>query len=276
MDNAAPYIAELRIHPIKAMEPVAVRQVRVLESGGLEGDRQFALFDAEGKFVNGKRHARIHQLRSSSDLTERIVTLRAAEDHEWHSFAIDSERPRLNDWLSRFFGFPVRVQENQAGGFPDDTDSPGPTIISTATLQTVASWFDGITLEQMRVRIRANIEIGGVPPFWEDRLYGPQGQTVRFRVGDVEFEGVNPCQRCVVPTRNPLTGEAIPEFAKRFSEMREQTLPTWAERSRFNHFYRLAINTRVPPLEQGRIIHVGDPIRVISGGTGNLPVDADG
>ena len=58
----------------------------------------------------------------------------------------------------------------------------------------------------MRMRFRANLEIGEVPAFWEDRLYGESGTTVRFTVGAVCLEGTNPCQRCVVPTRDPLTG----------------------------------------------------------------------
>jgi uncharacterized protein len=40
-------------------------------------------------------------------------------------------------------------------------------------------------------------------------------------------------------------------------------LPTWAERSRFNHFYRLAINTIVPADQAGKIIRVGDEIEVV-------------
>jgi uncharacterized protein YcbX len=255
-------LARILIYPVKSLDALSLPAVRVLKSGAIEGDRRLALLDAEGKYVNGKRHARVHQLRSSFDALTRVLHLRGGDDRQVGSFDIDRDRAQLQDWLGEFFGFPVRLAENPAAGFPDDTDSPGPTLISTATLHEVASWFPGITPDQMRVRIRDNLEIGGVPPFWEDRLFGPAGALLRFRIGEVEFDGVNPCQRCVVPPRDPLTGESYPDFAKTFALKRAETLPPWAQRSRFNHLYRLAINTRVPPGNEGKTVRVGDEVLV--------------
>jgi uncharacterized protein YcbX len=42
-----------------------------------------------------------------------------------------------------------------------------------------------MSVDQMRRRMRANIEIDGVRGFWEDRLYTGSGETVSFVVGDV-------------------------------------------------------------------------------------------
>jgi len=125
------------------------------------------------------------------------------------------------------------------------------------------TWFPRLTVAEVRVRLRANLEIGGVGPFWDDRLYGEQGQVVRFQVGSVIFEGVNPCQRCVVPTRDPATAEAIAGFQKTLAERRRATLPAWAAISRFNHFYRLAVNTRLASGQQGGHIKVGDEVRLL-------------
>lgn len=256
------YLARILIYPVKSLEGLSLPSIRALKSGALEGDRQFALFDSAGKYVNGKRHARVHLLRSSFDGLTRTLHLRSADGVGGVSFDADHERARLEEWLGEFFGFPVFFKENPAAGFPDDTDSPGPTIISTASLAEVASWFPGISTQQMRARIRANLEIGGVPAFWEDRLYATAGTTLKFRIGDVEFDGINPCQRCVVPPRDPATGEVYPQFAKIFAEQRQRTLPPWAERSRFNHFYRLAINTRVPVDQGGKTLQLGDQITI--------------
>jgi len=62
-----------------------------------------------------------------------------------------------------------------------------------------------------------------------------------------------------VPSRDPLTAEVTPAFSKHVAEQRAATLPDWAERSRFNHFYRLAVNTRVPQAA-GRTIRTGDRV----------------
>ncbi len=48
-------LADIRVYPIKALDPVSVTRVRLLPSGALEGDRRWALFDEQGGFVNGKR-----------------------------------------------------------------------------------------------------------------------------------------------------------------------------------------------------------------------------
>jgi uncharacterized protein YcbX len=259
------HLQRIDIFPVKSLDGISLPTVRLLKSGGLEGDRRFALIDAQEKYINGKRHSRVHHLRSSFDLMTRTLHLHNGDG--WHagSFHVDQERDRLQEWLGEFFGFAVRVREDPAAGFPDDTDSPGPTLVSTATLQEVASWFPGLYAQQIRRRMRANLEIGGVPPFWEDRLFGPPGVTVRFLIGEVEFDGVNPCQRCVVPPRDPIRGDIYPNFAKIFAQKREETLPAWAERSRFNHFYRLAINTRLPPDQSGKTICVGDQITIPRG-----------
>ncbi len=256
------YLSRIIIYPVKSLEPVALRQARVLASGALEGDRAFALFDAADKFVNGKNNSRVHQLRSSFDPMTRTLQIGAAGS-EMKSFHVDDDRENLQTWLTEYFGKPIFFRENTRVGFPDDLDCPGPTLISKATLAEVASWFPPLDEHQLRVRIRANLELAGVPPFWEDRLYTTKGSLVRFRIGDLAIDGNNPCQRCVVPPRDPATGEAYPAFGKIFSERRQQTLPDWAEKSRFNHFYRLAVNTIVPATEAGKILRVGDEVELV-------------
>jgi hypothetical protein len=86
---------------------------------------------------------------------------------------------------------------------------------------------------------------------------------MRFAIGNVRLYGVNPCERCVVPTRDAATGEPLPGFAKRLAELREQNLPGWADRDAFDHFYRLMINTRLAAGQDGELrIAVGDEVHV--------------
>jgi MOSC domain-containing protein len=168
----------------------------------------------------------------------------------------------LADWFGRYFDTRVTVVENPDGGFPDDTESPGPTVISTATLAEVASWFPDLSVDEARARFRANLEIDGVEPFWEDRLVAEGLGAVRFEIGEVEFLGTNPCARCVVPSRDPRSGAPIREFAKAFARHRQAELPDWAPEGRFDHFYRLAVNTR---RADGRpaTLRVGDEVRIV-------------
>jgi uncharacterized protein YcbX len=157
---------------------------------------------------------------------------------------------------------PVTIVENVDAGFPDDTQAPGPTVISRATLAEVASWYPGLTVEEARARFRANLEIDGVAAFWEDQLLAEGLGVVRFRIGEAELLGTNPCARCVVPSRNPVSGEPIREFAKTFARRREQSLAACAPRGRFDHFYRLAVNTRRADARPC-VLRVGDEVRII-------------
>lgn len=255
-------VGRITIFPVKSCGGESQSCANVLESGALQHDRQFALVDLDGRFINAKRTPRIHQLQLKIDPVRRLfkVSHRGGESTIEGQLDVDAER--LSDWLSDFFSMEVSIVENEQTGFPDDLDAAGPTVVSTATLQTVADWFEGMTLDEARRRFRANIEIDGVEPFWEDRLFCGDSEPQLFRIGGVIFGGTNPCQRCVVPSRDSFTGEQIPSaFSKRFSTLREQTLPTWAARQRFDHFYRLSTNTRLIQRATG-VIQIGDPVEI--------------
>lgn len=256
-----PCLAAIRVFPIKSLDGVSLNECRVLPSGALEQDRSLAIFDSDGNFINAKRQSSIHRVRAMFDLTNQTVSL-SGNASPPAQFDLREEQAEMSAWLSDFFGFSVEIRGNVERGFPDDVDSPGPTIVSTATLQAVAGWFSGVPVSEMNRRFRANLELGGEQSFWEDRLCGEQA-SVRFRIGDVEFVGTNPCQRCVVPSRAPVTGEPIPAFARIFSEQRQRSLPAWAPVSRFDHFYRLAINTRLAALHSGQL-RIGDEVQILS------------
>ncbi len=251
-------ISRIAIYPLKSFDPLLIDKSVVLTGGPLQYDRQFALVNSDGKFVNAKKTPLVHMLQARLDPTQRILAVSSRTNGDSRIWKIDSERAAIERWFSDYFSTDISLVENDASGFPDDNEATGPTIVSEATLQVVAGWFPGLTLEQVRLRFRANLEVSGVAPFWEDQLFLPRSGARAFQIGDVRLVGTNPCQRCVVPTRDPTTGQVWPEFAKKFSEFRAAQLPDWAPADRFNHFYRLTTNTRV--LSSGGQIRVGDPV----------------
>ncbi|NJK49768.1 MOSC domain-containing protein [Candidatus Gracilibacteria bacterium] len=260
---ASPHLARISIYPIKSLDGIFMTQATILESGALKTDREFALIDEKGNFVNGKRNAKVHLLRVQFNDELQSISLKVQGTEQKATFNLDNEKTELEAWLSYYFGFVVQLKQNTITGFPDDLNAKGATIISTATIEEVTSWYPGISVEEMRSRLRANLEIDGVPAFWEDCLFTEAGQCVRFTVGDVLFEGINPCQRCVVPTRDAKTGEATINFQKIFIKKRRETLPKWTVPARFNHFYRLSVNTNVPASEAGKVVRVGDALAII-------------
>jgi uncharacterized protein YcbX len=262
-DSANAHLSHIRLHPIKGLDPVQVKEARIGPGGGLELDRAWALYSADGLWINGKRTAAIHLIRAAfapdlSSVTLSVPTERGGvptKTFEFPGGALDAAQ-----WFSAFFDQSVTVRHS-AGGFPDDTVANGPTIVSTASLDAIAAVFPGLSASDVRLRFRTTLEIDGVPPFWEDQLFSAEPkQLVPFRIGEVQFEGSNPCARCPVPPRNPQTGAIIPGFQKIFSDYRRSHVPSWTPEARFDHYYRMATNTRVSASESGKLLRINDPL----------------
>jgi uncharacterized protein YcbX len=277
--NPLPLLANIRLHPIKSLDPVSVTEARIGPAGGLELDRAWALYTVDNRWVNGKRTPAILRIRAAFAPDLSAVTLSAPDDPRGipaREFAFPQDSEHAAEWFSVYFEQRILVRHSR-NGFPDDAIANGPTIVSTSTLQTVCDWFPKIGLAEARRRFRTTLEIdtapdgagsngssGKLPAFWEDRLFGPANTyAVRFRIGDVNFEGSNPCARCSVPPRDSHSGEPIVDFQKRFSNLRREQLPTWATPEFFDHYYRLATNTRVALSEAGKILRVGDPLQFV-------------
>src|SRR5215467_13188124 len=217
------WLANIRLHPIKSLDPVGVMEARIGSNGGLELDRVWELTTAEGGRVNGKRYPAVHHIRAEYGTLLQSVKLSVSGSANGPSkklqtaeFAFPSGYQQAAEWFSEYFGRAVIVRHIPEG-VPDDGLAPGPTIVSTASLQQVCDTFSGVDLLQARERFRTTLEIDGVPAFWEDQLFTPdENYVVRFKIGSVTFEGSNPCARCPVPPRNPRTGEEIIGFQKTF------------------------------------------------------------
>jgi uncharacterized protein YcbX len=259
-----PHVARISIYPIKSLDGVSVDNARVLTTGALAYDRRLAMLDEQGQVINGKRLPAVHGVRLAFDPDTARVRLSSSRVADEASDLCTAHSPHLAEWLGKTLGQRVTLVENEWGGFPDDTDYPGPTVVSTATLERVAQWFRNLSLDNVRARFRANLEIDGVPAFWEDRLVpSDRSQAIEFRIGEVTFWGANPCARCAVPTRDPYSAQVLERFAKTFAERRAEELPSWAPRERFDHFYRLTVNTCRPKEAEVATIRLGDEVEVL-------------
>jgi uncharacterized protein YcbX len=257
----SPRLAHIQLHPIKSLDPIEVIEARIGPGGGLEHDRAWALFTVDGRWLNAKRTAAMHLIRAAYAPDLSSVTLAVPSDRRnipARTFAFPTGAEDAAEWFSVYFEQQIIVRHSP-NGFPDDPIANGPTIVSTASLDAVCSWFPDIHVGEARLRFRTTLEISGVPAFWEDQLFGEEERSViRFRIGEVNFEGSNPCARCPVPPRNPHTGDDLVGFQKRFGELRRAQLPPWSPVARFDHFYRLSTNTRVASSERGKVLQLGD------------------
>ncbi len=252
-------LARMRVYPVKGFDGVEVETAAIREGGTLAHDRGFALFDASGDVLNGKRTPRVHELATGYEPDEGTLTVESPAG-ERETFDLERDRDRASAWFSEYFEMELALRRDATRGFVDRPEL-GPSVISTATLETVASWFEDMTVESARRRIRANLEIAGVPAFWEDRFVGEDAPDLR--IGDVRIEGATPCGRCVVPERDPDTGDPTPAFRERFVEKRRETFPEWADAAAFDHDYTLMIITQVPQDHRGSNLSVGEGVGIL-------------
>ena len=254
-----PRLVRIRVFPVKSLDPLELESVGTASGVCLDGDREFALFDAAGRTMNAKRlGAAIVSIRATYMKAGR--TIRLAKGRHRGEFDLDADRAGIEGWFGRVLGSRVLLSRNALAGHPDDEVASGPTVVGSASIAAVADRF-GLPEEEVRRRFRANLEIEGLQPFEEDLLFGPPGSPRRFRIGEVEFLGTNPCRRCVVPTLDSLDGTAGGRLsARRFAEFRGRHAYPGAHVARYKGYYRFAVNTRLPPGQAGRKLRVNDPL----------------
>jgi uncharacterized protein YcbX len=303
-----PILGRITVYPIKSLDGVAVNEADMLPSAGLEHDRRWQLTDMEGRVVNGKRTPLVNAIRARyqidglHDAQARIVLPHAGNAVELvvdrtalvagatrgierlaalapEVFPLVPGAAGPSGWLSDALGQDVLLVERREGGFPDDRDAPGPTLIATATLVEVARWF-GVDLEECRRRFRVNLEIGGCDPFWEDAMASPNEivqedaslvdlpadpyatlpppEPREIRIGDVRLRATNVCRRCVVPSRDSRTGVVTKDFRDAFEARRSRSIRPDVDARAWNHWYRLAVNTIVVAVGS---IGLGDAVR---------------
>ena len=294
-----PTLDRITIYPVKSLDGLELVECGVLESAALENDRRWRLVDMDGRVINAKRSPVFHAIRAEFELDERLVTLwvdpaaiaaaalpsadlerlrgmagnigglRSGGHAVRDSFHLVPGQGGPCEWLSEAFGCSVLLQERADGGFPDDRDAPGPTLVSTATLAEVARWF-GFDLAESRRRFRVNLEIGGCDAFWEDTLASPARPEMQaslldlppdlpvdpyadlpppepreFSIGEARFIATNVCRRCVVPTRDSCTGIVTEHFRDSFEARRSRGMRADVDAGAWGTLYRLAVNTRL-------------------------------
>lgn len=249
-------VVRLTVYPIKGLDGQDVEITKILPGGTLQHDREFAMYTDAGNVINGKRTADVHRIRAEYDLKAMQATLTASTGDQLDC-SLDSEVGTCERWLRSYFDSAVSLKRDQQCGYVDRRQM-GPSVISTNTIREIASWYDTIDTDSVRQRLRANIEVEGVPAFWEDRFLG--SNAPQFRIGEIEFSGLIPCGRCVVPKRDPTTGKEDTGFQQRFVERRAEQFPPWADRNAFDHFYATMIITEVPSKFRGQHLAVGDPV----------------
>src|SRR3954452_12918662 len=194
-------VLSLHRWPVKSLagEPAAALR---LDARGIAGDRAHALFD---EFKGAPRRLTVRQapgmLRWAAAyahapgdaLDPADVPLPVLTAPDGAAFAWDD--PALPDALAADLGRPVALRRDLAL-MQDLGDSV--LVTTQATLDAVSAAL-GRPLARRRFRTNTHIALDA-PAYAEEAWEGR-----RLRIGDVELELLHPCERCVIPTRDPDT-----------------------------------------------------------------------
>jgi uncharacterized protein YcbX len=256
-----PKVSKLFIYPVKSLDPVELTQAEI-GIHSLKNDRVFAMMGEDGRYVNGKRTGKVNRLKASYDLEKGLIHLTPRDKEQIETFELNINNKKLNKYLADFFEIKLHLVHSEKGELLDVPYQSSATVISTASYQALLQDFPSHSLDDFRLRFRANIEIEGVEAFWEERLFHSPGKAVRFSIGDANMIGMTPRERCNVPPRNPLTGETDKTFVKKIMKSRENSLPDFSNLKAFGNMYHLSIDTYLPPSEAGKVIRIGDEVKM--------------
>ena len=227
-----PTLSALHIYPLKSCAPRTL-DTAVVEPRGLAHDRRWMVVDADGKFLTGRQHPRLTLVRALPD--GDALRLEAPGMPSMHALppATDSTRletavwgarvtplwaaARVHDWISTFLGVPCRIVHMDAdcvravkakydGQYGEDGDEVSLAdgfpmlLISQAALDQLN---DKLAQPLPMLRFRPNLVIAGTTPHAEDGWK-------RIRVGDLEFDVIKPCVRCVFTTVDFERGQFDP------------------------------------------------------------------
>ncbi|HEY8009933.1 MAG TPA: MOSC N-terminal beta barrel domain-containing protein [Rudaea sp.] len=219
-------LASIHIYPLKSCAPLALEYAQV-ETRGLARDRRWMVVDGDGRFLSGREQPRLTLIRARPDAGDTLQ-LDAPGMPTLHLNAppVDGVRlaaqvwddavspllaaPTAHVWISAFLGQPCHIVMMDAGcarAVDADYAAPGDEVsfadgfplllISQAALDQLNG---KLAQPVSMLRFRPNLVVAGTAPHAEDGWK-------RVRIGEIEFEVVKACIRCVFTTVDFERGE---------------------------------------------------------------------
>lgn len=217
-------LTQLFIHPLKSCRGNAVDSAQVTAQGLLD-DRVWLACRSNGQFISARSHPKLVQItvqgsgegvwRFNAPTMPELVTDTArfgerAPATVWKSdFSALSGDAAANLWLSDYLGEPLQLLWLGASTRPQKTTSDMLSfadgypylLISEASLADLNDRLaDKVTMRHFR----PNLVVDDAFAFEED-------EWQRFRIGEVEFEVVSRCTRCILTTVDPDSAVPHPQ-----------------------------------------------------------------
>jgi len=262
------YLSEIYVYPIKSLPGIRLNKAKCLTKG-LEYDRRWMLVDDKNKFISLRHERKLLNFTielnglgfhvSSSVQKSSIQLPHVLEKGDerkvkiWNDEVVGLEgNLGWSDWFSEALGRPVSLiyfpEENDrkikkqwqvndesvslADGYPY-------LIVGQASLNSLNQKLsEPIGVERFRPNFVFKGESPGAEFLWK-----------KFKIGDLNFMGLKPCERCIVTTINTETGAADKEPLKTLAK------------EKINE--KIVFGQHTIALEDG-LVKVGDEIEILS------------
>lgn len=220
------FLSQLAIYPIKSVKGINLKSSQVTKAG-LLGDRRYMLVTPDGDFITGREHPTLTlieatQLNDNSWLLSHPtmnteLTLNQAELSNNHRDVVIWEEhlqgqvaaTEVNAWFSSILDKTVELvffgdkSERFTSRKPDAPVAFADGYPFLLTTQASLDELNETCPEDIKMaQFRPNLVIEGNKAFEED-------SWKRIKIGEVEFENVKPCERCIFITLNPETAERL-------------------------------------------------------------------
>lgn len=217
-------VSHLNVYPVKSCRGVPLGTA-TLDRWGIQHDRNWMVVDGEGRFISQRTQPRLALVEPAvgrERLTLRApemavlelpVTGRAGAERTVSVFddvcvALD-QGDVAGEWFSRYLGQPARLVRIGAGferGVPEASYPAGADVafadaypLMVLSMASLAALNTRLAEPVPMNRFRPNVVIDGCPAFAEDAW-------TRIRIGEVTFQMVTQCERCVTTTVDQATG----------------------------------------------------------------------
>lgn len=217
-------LSQINVYPVKSVAGLSLSTAWV-EKQGLMFDRRFMLALADGSMVTARKYPQMVKIRSTltpdgliftaqgkSPLSIRYAEFKMQESPAtvWNdNFIAYTTTDDADDWFSEVMGQRVELlftgqQSNRVrekfGHNVSFADGYPLLIISQGSLDELNR---RSTERHSMDQFRTNLVISGSEPFAEDGWK-------RIRIGEVEFEALKPCERCIMTTVDLEKGQYRP------------------------------------------------------------------
>ncbi|WP_310586712.1 MOSC domain-containing protein [Telluribacter sp. SYSU D00476] len=263
-------LSEIWIYPIKSLGGIRLDEAHV-QLRGLQFDRRWMIVDDTGRFVTQRSLHRMALLdvaleqdrvliidrTNPADVLEvpmqpvsnEVLQVSIWDDHEVTALTVSDQ---ADQWLSTKLDLPVRLVY-----MPDSTERRvDPRYAQNEEVVSFADGYPFLLIGQASLddlnsklsepismrRFRPNLVVRGAAPFAEDDWRG-------IRIGDLTFEAVKPCARCVLTTVNPETAQPGPEPLK--------TLATYRKRNNKIYFGQNLLTSTTGRIAVGDLVQIG-------------------